>query len=187
MFVVSPLFCLLSVFRAFLLQFKLMFVSLFLFVYFKGICNQLNIFLRPIRWMYSIHSVLSVHALMVFKFLACLVQEKIKIKFLLASLKTLKNSKKCSVSRSVPAFLCSHWSNFSPCTFIASFRNNFEDHRRVTEQLLETQAAIRKPEQALWRGLLEGISQIVSDFIEASRNFYLDFLYKKTTKNYENH
>ena len=30
-------------------------------------------------------------------------------------------------------------------------------------------------------------SQLVSDFIEASRNFDLDFLHKKTTKNYENH
>ncbi len=32
-----------------------------------------------------------------------------------------------------------------------------------------------------------GISQLVSDFIEANRNFNLDFLYKKTTNNCENH
>jgi hypothetical protein len=34
--------------------------------------------------------------------------------------------------------------------------------------------------------LLERISQLVSDFIEASRPFVLNFLHKKTTKNYEN-
>ncbi len=56
-----------------------------------------------------------------------------------------------------------------------------------SEQLLKAQAAIRKPKQALWRGLLEGISQLVSDFIEASRNFILNFLHKKTTENCENH
>jgi hypothetical protein len=30
-------------------------------------------------------------------------------------------------------------------------------------------------------------SQVVSDFIEASRNFIFDFLHKITTKNFENH
>ncbi len=30
---------------------------------------------------------------------------------------------------------------------MAGFRNNFQDHRQVSEQLLETQAAIRKLEQ----------------------------------------
>jgi hypothetical protein len=39
--------------------------------------------------------------------------------------------------------------DFFQCTFIAGFRNNFQDHRRVTEQLLETQAAIRKPEPVM--------------------------------------
>jgi hypothetical protein len=43
---------------------------------------------------------------------------------------------------------------------------------------LNAQAAIRKPEQALWRGLLAGISQLVSDFLEATRNFILGFLQK---------
>ncbi len=47
------------------------------------------------------------------------------------------------------------------------------------KQLLKAQAGIRKPEQALWRGLLERISQLVSDFTEASRNYILDFLHKK--------
>jgi hypothetical protein len=112
------------------------------------------------------------------------------MKFLLASLKTLTNSTNCSESRIKLllrlsfALIC----RFFQCTFIACFRNNFQEDGRVKEQLLETQAAIRKPEQALWRGLLEGISKLlVSDFIEASRNFGFDFLHKKTTKNFENH
>jgi hypothetical protein len=42
---------------------------------------------------------------------------------------------------------------------------------RVSEQLLETQVAIRKPGQASLRGGLEGLFQLVGDFIEASWNF----------------
>jgi hypothetical protein len=53
---------------------------------------------------------------------------------------------------SVPAFR-SPWLIFFLlliyCTFMAGFRNNFQNHRRNSEQHLETQAAIRKPEQAL--------------------------------------
>jgi hypothetical protein len=56
---------------------------------------------------------------------------------------------------------------------IAGFRNGFQDHRRVSEQFLETQVAIRKKKQAPRGGLLEGISKLVSSFIEASRNFNL--------------
>ncbi len=57
---------------------------------------------------------------------------------------------------------------------------------QAVSQLLKPQAAIRKPQQALWRGLLEGISQLISDCIEASRNVILDFLHKKTIENCEN-
>ncbi len=73
------------------------------------------------------------------------------MEFLLASLKTLTNSKNWSESRIKFLF----WPSF---VFIgqlfsvyihSSFLTNFQDHRRVTEQLLETQVAIRKPEQAL--------------------------------------
>jgi hypothetical protein len=49
--------------------------------------------------------------------------------------------------------------------------------------LVESQAAIRKSEQALRRGLLEGLSQLVSDFIAASQNYILGFLHKKSAKN----
>jgi hypothetical protein len=41
--------------------------------------------------------------------------------------------------------------------------------------------------QKAGREVLEGISQLVIDFIEARRNFILDFLLKKTTENCENH
>jgi hypothetical protein len=44
---------------------------------------------------------------------------------------------------------------------MAGFRNNFQNHRRVSEQLFKTQAAIRKAEQALQRGLQEGLLTIV--------------------------
>jgi hypothetical protein len=37
------------------------------------------------------------------------------------------------------------------------------------------------------KGLLEGFSQLVSNFTDASTNFFLDFLHKKTAKNSENH
>jgi hypothetical protein len=42
----------------------------------KGLCQEMNIFLKVIK----VKSVLSVHAPIVFKFLACLVQEKIMYK-----------------------------------------------------------------------------------------------------------
>jgi hypothetical protein len=62
---------------------------------------------------------------------------------------------------------------------MAGFQNNFQDLRRVMEQLLETKAAIRKLEQALRRGLLEGISQLVSYFIEASKKTLIWISYTK--------
>jgi hypothetical protein len=70
---------------------------------------------------------------------------------------------------------------------MAGFRDNFQDHRRLSEQIFERQAAIGKPEQASRRGFLEGFSQLVSDFIEAGRYLILNVLHKKTAKNRENH
>jgi hypothetical protein len=58
---------------------------------------------------------------------------------------------------------------------MAGFRNNFQDHGRLLEQLLGSQAAIIKPEQAPRRGLLKELSQLVSDFIEASTNLIFGF------------
>jgi hypothetical protein len=80
-----------------------------------------------------------VHKEMVFEFLDCLVQRKFNMKFFVPK----------AAYKFCPGFPLLSLVNFFQCTFIAGFRNNFQDHRRVTEQLLETQAAIRKPEPAL--------------------------------------
>jgi hypothetical protein len=71
------------------------------------------------------------------------------MKFLLASLKKLAGSQNCSESR-IKFLLRLSFAligQFFP-VYIHSRRNNIQDHRQVTEQLLETQAAItiRKPE-----------------------------------------
>jgi hypothetical protein len=56
------------------------------------------------------------------------------------------------------------------------------------ETTLESQTAIGKPEQAPFLiELLEGCLQLISDFIEASRNITLDFLNKMTAKKSEKH
>ncbi len=70
---------------------------------------------------------------------------------------------------SVPALI----SQFFQCTFIAGFRNNFQGHRRRSECSLKR--------------VIERNFTISRDFLEASRNIILDFLYKKTTENCENH
>jgi hypothetical protein len=102
------------------------------------------------------------------------------MKFLLASLKTLTNSKKMlrkSHQISVPAFLWFHSYIFSsvPYIHIADFRNNFQDHRRVS--FGTTQAFIRKLEQAFWRRILEGILQLVSNFRSGKQKpiLYIDW------------
>jgi hypothetical protein len=38
------------------------------------------------------------------------------------------------------------------CIFMASFRNDLQDHKRLPEQLLVSQAAIRKPKHATEEG-----------------------------------
>ncbi len=110
---------------------------------------------------YKIKSVLSWHAQMVFKLLSLLISsEKSTWSFLLASLKTLINSKSCSESRIKFLFGLSFplIGKFFLVYIIQSrLPEQFQNHRRVLEQLLKPQAAIRKPEQVLRRGLLEGI------------------------------
>jgi hypothetical protein len=69
------------------------------------------------------------------------------MKFLLASLKTLTNSKSCSERRIKFLFRLSF--ALIGYFFLVYIRNNFHNHRRVLKQLLKAQAAIRKPEQAL--------------------------------------
>ena len=80
---------------------------------------------------YQIKSVLSLRAQMVFKFLACLVQEKmIYLKFLFVSLKTLTKSK--IVPEAASYFLYRlYLADFLRCPFLGSLRHDISDHRWV--------------------------------------------------------
>ncbi len=81
---------------------------------------------------------LSVHGDVVIKFQPALLKRKKYMKFLLAYLKILTNSKDCYESRNTILVLLSfsHWSILSS---VDSW---------ISEQLFNSQAAIRKPEQA---------------------------------------
>jgi hypothetical protein len=76
-------------------------------------------------------------------FYPALLKRKINIKFLRASLKTLINSKYFQKPHplSVPGFQ-------DYFNLIDRFVHNFQNQSRLSEQLLESQAAIGKPEQA---------------------------------------
>jgi hypothetical protein len=78
-------------------------------------------------------------SVMVFTIFSCLFVKKSKVKFLLASLKPLTNSKSCSESRITFLFRLSFALLSVQGTCIAGFRNNFQNHRRVSEQLLKAQ------------------------------------------------
>jgi hypothetical protein len=79
---------------------------------------------------------------MAVQFLVGLVKEKNKYEVLLASLKKtakiLFNSKAAKIFR----FRCLIGKFFQVYN-MASFQNNFQDYRRLSEQLLESQAAIK--------------------------------------------
>jgi hypothetical protein len=103
---------------------------------------------------------------MVFKFLACLVLEKIKMKFLLASLKTLTNSKSCSESRIKFLFRLSF-------ALIGRFILVYI-HSRLSEQFSKSQVGFgttfkgtggyrdQKAGTSSLKRVTEGISQLVS-------------------------
>ncbi len=87
------------------------------------------------RWIffkaYKIKSVLSLHAQMVFKFLACLVQEKmIYLKFLFVSLKTLTKSKIVPEAASYFLYRLS-LVDFLRCPVLGSLRYDISVHRWV--------------------------------------------------------
>ncbi len=120
--------------------------------------------------------------LLVFKCLDCLVEKKNKSKVLLASMKTLTNSKNYSGSLiiiSVQAFLSCHWSIFfsvhtlfgagkiwAKCICpIGSFRHDISG--------LQAFSGSKSPRQSPWRGLLEGFLELVNNFTEASKNFVI--------------
>ncbi len=75
--------------------------------------------------------------------------------------------------KSRPTYTC-HW---------RGLRNNFQNHRRVPEQVLLAQAGFWMQQQAIWRGLLEGLLKLGSFFKEASKNSAFDFLAIKTKPN----
>jgi hypothetical protein len=82
---------------------------------------------------------------MVFKLLASLVKEKINIKFLLASLKTLTNSYDCPKAASNCSGLPSpSYVDFLQCTFMVGFRNNFQDHQAAFETTFRVTGRYRK-------------------------------------------
>ncbi len=103
------------------------------------------------------------------------------MKFLLASLKTLNNSKSCSESHI--KFL------FRPSFVLIGQFFLVHSHRRVSEQLLKAQApgSYQKSGTSSLKRVTERNFPICKWFLEASRNFILDFLHKKTTENCENH
>jgi hypothetical protein len=76
------------------------------------------------------------------------------------------------------AFLYSHWLNFSSALHI---------HGRLSEQLFRITGGFRKAGTSPLKRVTGRMFTIVSDFIEACRNFFLNFLYKKTAKNCESH
>jgi len=109
---------------------------------------------------------------MVFKLWVCFAQEKNKYLFVGCFFKNLLILRK--LSRVFSVYIHHGLSE--------------QDLRLLSEQpFCETLAAIRITEKTLWRGLLKGFSQFVSNFIEAGRNLILDLLYKKTANNCENH
>ncbi len=118
---------------------------------------------------------------LVFKFV--LLNRKISTKFLLAFLKTLSNFKDCSerASNFCSGFpLLSCWSIFAGVpvkwwTFMACCRKNFQDHRRLSKQLLESQATFGKPEQAPWRGLLADFDNYCRKWFHKSKQNIFGF------------
>ncbi len=59
---------------------------------------------------------------------------------------------------------------------ISGLRNSLQNHKWVPA-----------PQQAVWRGLLEGFLQLEGVFIEASQNFIFYFLHNKAAKKIQNY
>jgi hypothetical protein len=77
-------------------------------------------------------------------------------------------------SESLAAFGTKPHQNFSsglPSLSLVDILYWTYNHRRLSKQLLESQAAIWKPQQASWRRFLEGFKQLLRDIIEARLNF----------------
>jgi hypothetical protein len=64
---------------------------------------------------------------------------------------------------------------------MAGFPSNFQDHKRLSELLLEYRRILESQKSFLKR-LLDGFSQLVRDSIEARRNLILNLLHKRPPK-----
>ncbi len=127
------------------------------------------------------------------RFLRALSKRKINIKFLLASFKTHTGSKDCSKSRIKFLLQLSSLADFLHCTVLyihdllseqfSGSQADSETTFRVTYGLLESWNKLC--EKGYWKDLT--ITVQYSGFIEASRNFILDVLDKKTAQNCEIH
>jgi hypothetical protein len=119
-------------------------------------------------------SVLSAHSHIVSKFFACPVQEKI-ISACLFETSTKSNLFRKRHQNSVPVFLRSQCSIFSSVHLWPAFGTTI----RVT-------AGYQKAGTTSLKGVSGRIFTFSRYFIEASRNFILDFLHKKASKSSEN-
>jgi hypothetical protein len=118
----------------------------------KELCHQLNIFFKGLQ---NLNQYFLDIRKWFLNFLPDKFWRKINMKFLFISLKHLLILFRLSF------------------TLIGKFLL-VNIHSRVSEQfsesqLVKAQAAIRKPEQALWIAWLKGVSQFVSDFVKVSR------------------
>ncbi len=109
-------------------------------------------------------------------------KRKLIIKSLGAYSKTFNNSKDFS---ELWIYVTAPFAQFSPGH--SRLSEQFQNNRRLSEQLLDSPAATWKPEQAPWRGLLEAVWELFSDFKEANRNFIYNFIHKKGAKYCETH
>ncbi len=110
-------------------------------------------------------------------------KRKINIKFLLDSFKTLTNSEDCSENRIslCPSFPSLSLVDFLQCTFMAGFRNNFHDRRRLSEQLSESQDHRRRLENRskLPKRVTRRIFTISKQFYKSKLKLYHEFSSRK--------
>ncbi len=116
-----------------------------------------------------------------FKFYPVFLKRKNQYKFLMSSLTTLKIVQKAT-SRFLFRPFFSYWSTFA-IYIHGQLWENFQEHRRLSEQLLESQEAIGKPKQAPRRGCWKDftISKLFH-IKKQAETLFLGFYQKKTQK-----
>ncbi len=113
---------------------------------------------------------------MVFKFSTCLLNEKTKYNF------STRFFVHLIILKIVPAFLFSQC--FSPVYIYGRLLKQFQDLRRLSKQLLKSQATVGKPGTSFLKRLIGRISQLLSEVIEASRNLGLYIFFTKRQPNF---